>query len=80
MEFFTDFNCGKQFPMLLRAAGLEVHMHVDHFAPDVDDAVWAPAVAARGVDRDQPGSENHPDRASTRLLSIYLSPLQHLAA
>lgn len=48
MEFFTDFNCGKQFPMFLRAAGLDVHMHVDHFESDADDTVWAPAVAARG--------------------------------
>jgi hypothetical protein len=48
VEFFTDFNCGKQFPLLLRAAGLDVHMHVEHFEPDTDDVVWAPAIAARG--------------------------------
>jgi hypothetical protein len=48
VEFFTDFNCGKQFPMLLRAAGLSVHLHVDYFEPDADDTVWAPAVADRG--------------------------------
>ncbi|HEV7587935.1 MAG TPA: hypothetical protein VGO40_07360 [Longimicrobium sp.] len=48
MEFFTDVNCGKQFPRLLREAGLTVHMHIEHFEADADDVVWAPAIAERG--------------------------------
>jgi PIN like domain len=48
VEFFTDFNCGKQFPALLREAGLIVHMHVDHFEQDAEDVEWAPAIAERG--------------------------------
>lgn len=48
MEFFTDVNCGKEFPRLLREAGLTVHVHVDHFEADADDVVWAPAIAERG--------------------------------
>jgi hypothetical protein len=48
VEFFTDVNCGKQFPALLREAGLTVHMHVEHFEADADDVVWAPAIAERG--------------------------------
>lgn len=48
-EFFADRNCGcHRFPDELRRAGIVVHRHRDHFADDVDDAVWVPEVAARG--------------------------------
>ncbi|HET7464955.1 MAG TPA: hypothetical protein VFJ82_27170 [Longimicrobium sp.] len=48
MEFFADRNLGKDFPLRLRAAGLTVHVHDDHFAPDADDEEWAPFVSERG--------------------------------
>lgn len=49
MEFFTDRDLGGLiFPGILRAAGLTVHRHVDHFAPDALDVDWVPAVASRG--------------------------------
>lgn len=46
--FFTDRNLGKQFPRILRQAGLAVERHDDHFGPDTPDVVWIPEVAARG--------------------------------
>ena len=46
--YFTDRDLGKQFPARLRAAGLVVERHADHFAADAPDAVWLPAVARRG--------------------------------
>jgi PIN like domain len=48
VEFFADRNLGKEFPLRLRAAGLTVHLHDDHFAPDADDEEWAPYVSGRG--------------------------------
>lgn len=48
MEFFADRNLGKEFPLRLRAAGLVVHMHDEHFAQDADDEEWAPFVTERG--------------------------------
>ena len=48
MEFFTDRNCGRDFPLRLRAAGVTVHLHDDHFEPDAEDEEWAPIVAERG--------------------------------
>ena len=46
--FFTDNDLGKTFPRMLRAAGIAVERHGDHFAPDAPDAEWLPVVAARG--------------------------------
>lgn len=47
--FFCDRNIGgKLFPGRLREAGIRVHAHDDHFAPDAGDEEWIPAVAARG--------------------------------
>jgi len=46
--FFTDRNLGKQFPDILREAGLEVERHDDHFGPDTADVEWIPTVAAQG--------------------------------
>jgi hypothetical protein len=48
VEFFADRNLGKDFPSRLRAAGLTVHLHDEHFSPDADDEEWAPHVAGRG--------------------------------
>jgi hypothetical protein len=38
--FFTDRDLGKQFPDILRAAGLTVERHADHFSPDATDEEW----------------------------------------
>ncbi len=46
--YFTDRDLGKQFPARLRAAGLAVERHADHFAPDAPDALWLPEVGRRG--------------------------------
>jgi len=46
--FFTDRNLGKRFPATLRAAGLEVERHDDHFAPDCPDDEWLHRIGARG--------------------------------
>lgn len=49
MELFTDRDLGgRQFPTLLRDAGLTVHAHKDHLAPDAPDTEWLPQVDARG--------------------------------
>ena len=38
--FFTDRDLGKKFPEILRAGGLAVERHADHFRPDTSDEVW----------------------------------------
>lgn len=49
MEFFADRNLGvKIFPAILRAEGITVHVHQDHFAQDAADVDWMPEVARRG--------------------------------
>jgi hypothetical protein len=49
VEFFADRNLGRyDFPGQLRAAGLVVHAHDDHFAQDEPDTEWLPKAAARG--------------------------------
>ncbi|HEY8012208.1 MAG TPA: hypothetical protein VIE67_14550 [Rudaea sp.] len=46
--FFTDRDLGKRFPEILRAAGLAVERHADHFAADSSDETWLEAVGRRG--------------------------------
>lgn len=49
MELFTDRNLGaRRFPEALRAAGVVVHTHQEHFAQDAPDTEWVPEVARRG--------------------------------
>lgn len=49
MEFFADRNLGVNiFPAILRAEGITVHLHQDHFPQDAADVVWMPEVARRG--------------------------------
>jgi hypothetical protein len=49
LEFFADRNLGvNAFPAILRAEGITVHLHQEHFAQDEDDVVWMPEVARRG--------------------------------
>ena len=46
--FFTDRDLGKRFPDILRAAGLMVERHADHFAPDCPDEIWLEAIGRCG--------------------------------
>lgn len=46
--FFTDRDLGKQFPAILRDAGLRVERHADHFAQDCPDPDWLRQVGQRG--------------------------------
>jgi hypothetical protein len=58
VEYFADRNLGRfDFPEYLRARGLTVHVHHDHFRDNEKDEVWISEVAARdwvilSVDRD----------------------------
>lgn len=45
---FTDRDRGKKFPEILRAAGLRVERHADHFAPDCPDETWLAEIGKRG--------------------------------
>lgn len=47
-RYFTDRDLGKQFGEILKAGGLTVERHVDHFAPDTPDDVWLAEVGRRG--------------------------------
>jgi hypothetical protein len=42
--YFTDRDLGNTFPDILRAAGLRIERHRDHFRPDCPDAEWLEAV------------------------------------
>ena len=46
--FFTDRDLGKRFPEILRAAGLNVERHADHFEHDCPDEVWLKEIGQRG--------------------------------
>lgn len=45
--FFTDRNLGKQFPQLLKSAGIHVERHFDHFADDAFDEEWLEEIGKR---------------------------------
>src|SRR5256885_7525631 len=57
LTFFLDHQIGRfQVAQALRAAGANVEVHLDHFAPDAADRDWIPEVADRGwvlVTKDQ---------------------------
>jgi hypothetical protein len=46
--YFTDRDLGNQFPTILKAAGLTVERHADHFAHDAPDHQWLAMVGAQG--------------------------------
>jgi hypothetical protein len=49
LEFFADRNLGTRiFPVVLRKAGVIVHLHQDHFPQGAPDVEWVPEVAKRG--------------------------------
>jgi len=46
--FFTDRDLGKQFPDILKKAGVIVERHIDHFADNAKDPEWLTIVGNRG--------------------------------
>jgi hypothetical protein len=49
LELFADRNLGVNvFPARLRAEGIIVQLHQDHFPQDAADVDWMPEVARRG--------------------------------
>lgn len=46
--YFTDRDLGKRFGEILKAGGLTVERHADHFAPDTADEVWLAEIGRRG--------------------------------
>jgi predicted nuclease of predicted toxin-antitoxin system len=46
--FFTDRDLGNIFPDVLKAAGLHVERHADHFAPTASDEEWLAHVGEAG--------------------------------
>lgn len=46
--FFTDRDLGKQFPAILKDAGLTVHRHTDLFKPDALDEEWLARAGSEG--------------------------------
>ncbi|MGO9948422.1 MAG: hypothetical protein ACLPWG_16410 [Steroidobacteraceae bacterium] len=48
LVFFTDRDLGRQFPETLRAAGVRVERHDDHFGPDTLDEEWIGEIGRRG--------------------------------
>jgi hypothetical protein len=46
--YFTDRDLGKRFAEILRAGGLAVKRHADHFAPDTADEAWLEEIGKRG--------------------------------
>lgn len=49
MEFFADRNLGVHvFPAIVRAEGVIVHLHQDHFPQNAADVEWMPETARRG--------------------------------
>jgi len=47
LVFFTDRDLGTAFPEILKAAGLTVERHRDHFVPDCSDEQWLSEVGRR---------------------------------
>ena len=48
LVYFTNRDLGKRFPEILRASGLNVERHADHFPPETPDEVWLEEVGKRG--------------------------------
>jgi PIN like domain len=46
--YFTDRDLGHQFPQVLRATGLKVERHDDHFSPLTQDDEWLPIIGRKG--------------------------------
>jgi hypothetical protein len=48
LVFFTDRDLGSRFPSVLRAAGVRIETHGDHFGPDTQDEKWIGEIGRRG--------------------------------
>lgn len=48
LVYFTDRDLGHQFPKILKAAGLTVERHADHFIHDAPDQEWLATAGAKG--------------------------------
>jgi len=46
--FFADRDLGKQFPQILKDAGIRVKKHGDHFADDAKDEEWLKKIGEMG--------------------------------
>jgi hypothetical protein len=46
--YFTDRDLGHEFPAMLRAAGLRVERHDDHFDQLTPDSEWIAEIGRRG--------------------------------
>jgi hypothetical protein len=46
--FFTDRDLGRRFPSILRAAGVRIEHHDDHFKPETLDEEWIGEIGRRG--------------------------------
>jgi hypothetical protein len=46
--FFTDRDLGKNFPNILKEAGIPVEKHSDHFADNAKDEEWLTVIGKRG--------------------------------
>jgi hypothetical protein len=46
--YFADRDLGRRFPEELRAAGIAIERHDEHFGSQTPDEVWIPEVARRG--------------------------------
>jgi hypothetical protein len=59
LTFFLDHHIGRyKVAQLLRAAGANVEVHLDHFGGDIADIEWIPEVARRNwvlITKDQNG-------------------------
>jgi hypothetical protein len=48
LVYFTDRDLGTRFPAILKAAGLRVEHHQDHFRPNARDEDWLRVVGEKG--------------------------------
>jgi hypothetical protein len=48
LVFFTDRDLGNSFAEILKAGGLAVERHRDHFPADCPDEVWLAEIGRRG--------------------------------
>jgi hypothetical protein len=72
LVFFADRNLGRyEFPELMRAGGIDVRAHDDHFAQNAPDDVWIPQVAERGWVILSP--DQHIQRNAAELAAVMLS-------
>lgn len=46
--FFTDRDLGHKFPKILKAGGLKVEIHDNHFSDDTEDVEWFREIGKKG--------------------------------